>query len=259
MDVVSGRGDRQNAADRLDPVDVPMIVDERLHGFDRRSSSAVAKYADALRRISLAWRSSRFSRSSALIRSPSCVVGPARRPWSRSDRRTQLRSVSPVQPILLAIELIAAHCDGCSAWWSNTMRTARSRPSAENLFVVGLLIAPSSQDVEPPANPVRFNLLDRLAFDKAFPPDPGDRLHNQHPPATRSNPERVSLHITAQRGSKLDADHPSTGVNLPRRNTLVPWIGPLAARSGGQMGGRALPEPGKPPALHNQPRWPRPP
>src|SRR5258707_15096632 len=77
MDVVSGRGDRQNAADRLDPVDVPMIVDERLHGFDRRSSSAWAKYADALRRISLAWRSSRFSRSSALIRSPSCVVtGP---------------------------------------------------------------------------------------------------------------------------------------------------------------------------------------
>src|SRR5207237_8506389 len=115
-----------------------------------------AKYADALRRISLAWRSSRFSRSSALIRSPSCVVGPARRPWSRSDRRTQLRSVSPVQPILPAIELIAAHCDGCSAWWSNTMRTARSRTSAENLFVVGLLIAPSSQDVEPPANPVRF-------------------------------------------------------------------------------------------------------
>src|SRR5712671_156337 len=76
MDVVSGRGDRQNAADRLDPVDVPMIVDERLHGFDRRSSSAWAKYALALRRISLAWRSSRFSRSSAFIRSRSSVVGP---------------------------------------------------------------------------------------------------------------------------------------------------------------------------------------
>src|SRR5271156_3561778 len=37
------------------------------------------------------------------------------------------------------------------------MRTARDRTSAENLFVVGLLIAPSSQDVEPPANPVRFS------------------------------------------------------------------------------------------------------
>src|SRR5262249_32825472 len=39
------------------------------------------------------------------------------------------------------------------------------------------------------------------------------------PPTTRSNPERVSLHVTAQRRSKLDADHPSTGVDLPRRNT----------------------------------------
>src|SRR6516165_5983024 len=63
------------------------------------------------------------------------------------------------------------------------------------------------------------DLLDRLAFDKALAPDPGDRLHNQHPPATRSNQKRVSLHVTAQKGSKLDADHPSTGVNLPRRNT----------------------------------------
>jgi hypothetical protein len=38
-----------------------MIVDERDHGFTRRSSSAWAKYTDALRRISLAWRNSRFS------------------------------------------------------------------------------------------------------------------------------------------------------------------------------------------------------
>jgi hypothetical protein len=38
-----------------------MIVDEADHGLDRRSSSAIAKYADALRRISLAWRSSRAS------------------------------------------------------------------------------------------------------------------------------------------------------------------------------------------------------
>ena len=40
----------------------------------------------------------------------------------------------------------------------------------------------------------------------------------RHPLAS---PQRVSLHITAQRGSKLDADHPSTGVNLPRRNTII--------------------------------------
>lgn len=51
-----------------------MIVDDDDHDRNRRSSSAWAKYADALRRISLACRSSRFSRSSALIRSRSSVV-----------------------------------------------------------------------------------------------------------------------------------------------------------------------------------------
>jgi hypothetical protein len=40
------------------------------------------------------------------------------------------------------------------------------------------------------------------------------------PPPPAPTPKRVSLHITAQRGSKFDADHPSTGVNLPRRNTI---------------------------------------
>src|SRR5688500_7918059 len=164
MVVIGGWGDRQHLADRLDPVIPPVIVYERDHRLNGRSSSAWAKYADALRRISLAWRSSRFSRSSAFIRAPSSVVGPPRRPWSRSACRTQLRRVSPVQPILPAIELIAAHCDGCSAWWSKTMRTARDRTSGENLFVVGLLIAPSSQGLEPPANPARFRLSRALSL-----------------------------------------------------------------------------------------------
>jgi hypothetical protein len=61
-----------------------MLVDERLHGLKRRSSSAWAKDALALRRISLAWRSSRTSRSSALIRSCPCSSaqpeGPGRAP-----------------------------------------------------------------------------------------------------------------------------------------------------------------------------------
>jgi hypothetical protein len=50
--VIGRRGDRQNFADRLDPVCGAVIVNEPNHGFDRRSSSAIAKYADALRRIS---------------------------------------------------------------------------------------------------------------------------------------------------------------------------------------------------------------
>jgi hypothetical protein len=48
MGVVGRRGDRQHPADRLDPVDLTMLVNEGDHGFERRSSSAIAKYAEAL-------------------------------------------------------------------------------------------------------------------------------------------------------------------------------------------------------------------
>ena len=44
-------------------------IDQGDHGRDRRSSSAVAKYALAWRGISFAWRNSRTSRSNALMRS----------------------------------------------------------------------------------------------------------------------------------------------------------------------------------------------
>ncbi len=53
-------------------------------GVKLRSSSAWAKYALALRRISLACPSSRTSRSSAFIRVRSSVVGPLTLPASRS-------------------------------------------------------------------------------------------------------------------------------------------------------------------------------
>src|SRR4051794_17028872 len=43
--------------------------------------------------------------------------------------------------------------EGCSPPWSRTIRTARSRTS---VFVVLLVMAPSSQELEPPANPGRF-------------------------------------------------------------------------------------------------------
>lgn len=56
---------------------------------------------------SLAWRSSRFSRSRTLIRSRSSVVGRARWPWPRSAGRIEFRSVLPEQPILAAIDWIA--------------------------------------------------------------------------------------------------------------------------------------------------------
>jgi hypothetical protein len=59
------------------------------------------------------------------------VLAPDRLPWSRSACRTQFDRVCAVQPILAAIEAIAAHCDVCSARCSCTIRTARSRTSTE--------------------------------------------------------------------------------------------------------------------------------
>jgi hypothetical protein len=43
MGVVGRGGDRQDLADRLDPMRPTVIVDEGDHGLDRRSSSAIAK------------------------------------------------------------------------------------------------------------------------------------------------------------------------------------------------------------------------
>jgi hypothetical protein len=43
MFVVARRGDRQDLADRLDPVDLAVLVDEGDQGLNRRSSSAWAK------------------------------------------------------------------------------------------------------------------------------------------------------------------------------------------------------------------------
>src|SRR6266545_2752911 len=155
MLVVGGRGDRQQLADRLDPEPVLVGVDVGDHLLGRRSSSA-AKKAEALLRISLARRSSRFSRSRAFRRSRSSVVRPGRRPSSVSARRTHLRSVSEETPNLPAIEQIAAHCEGCSSWCSNTMRTARSRSSCG--YLPCLVMAPTSHESEPPEIPGRFRL-----------------------------------------------------------------------------------------------------
>src|ERR1700722_14407146 len=161
MGVIGRQSDRQHPADRLDPTRLAVIVDEGNHGLNRRSSSAWAKYALALRRISLACRSSRFSRSRAF----SFVGTPARTPLSRSAFFTHSCSVCAVEPILAAIDETAAQREACSPSWSKTIRTARARTSEENLFVVLLVIAPPSQELEPPINPERFNPL-RLCLER---------------------------------------------------------------------------------------------
>ena len=76
----------------------------------------------SMRMISLARRSSQFSRSSSRSRSRSSLVSPGRVPASTSARRTHVRSVSAVIPNFEAIEVIVAHCDVCSALCSKTMR-----------------------------------------------------------------------------------------------------------------------------------------
>jgi hypothetical protein len=68
-----------------------------------------------------------------------------------------MRSVSGVMPHFSAIEVIAAHSD---VYWSRCFCTsliARSRTSAGYLF--DLVITPSSQGLESPTFPGRFNAL----------------------------------------------------------------------------------------------------
>jgi hypothetical protein len=127
-----------------------MGVDESHHHLSRRSSSACAKYADALRKISWARRSSFTSRSSNFSRvlsSESCAAGALRR---LTSLRHQRRSVSVVQPILPAIDVSAAYSDAESARCSPTMRTARSRTSGTNLFDVLFIVQAPSHIQEPP-------------------------------------------------------------------------------------------------------------
>src|SRR4051794_16079501 len=106
--VIGARGDLhagvlQHRADRLDPETALVLVDELDDRFSRRSSSAWAKNADAVLRISFTRRSSRFSRSSSISRCASSVVVPGRTPPSISAWVTQLRSVSGLMPNCLAI------------------------------------------------------------------------------------------------------------------------------------------------------------
>ena len=60
MAVVGGRGDRQHAADRLDPMHPPMRIDERHRHFDRRSSIRLGQGRSGSQ--------SRFSRSKVFAR-----------------------------------------------------------------------------------------------------------------------------------------------------------------------------------------------
>ncbi len=76
-------GDRLDSPPQQSATAIFVLVDEPDHFFDWRSSSAPKK-ADAAFRMSLARRSSAFSRFNRFNSASSSLVGPFRRPVSRS-------------------------------------------------------------------------------------------------------------------------------------------------------------------------------
>src|SRR6185503_10400537 len=99
---------------------------------------------------------------SALSLSETSDGTPDRLPLSISAFLTHSCNVCGVQPIFDEIETTAAQREACSPSCSRTIRTARVRTSGENLFVVLLVMAPPSQELEPPAIPGRFKPPDQI-------------------------------------------------------------------------------------------------
>jgi hypothetical protein len=150
---IARRLNPRDVADRHDPESVEILIDEGPLDFRWRSSSAWAKNALANSRISLARRNSFFSRSRVLRRSRSGVVTPPRSPLSIWSRLTQPNIVWLDEPVIRAMFSTAAHSDGCSPRNARTRRTERSRTPGGNWL--DLLMAPFSQELEPPPNPGR--------------------------------------------------------------------------------------------------------
>ena len=156
MPEVRRRGDRQHAADRLDPVGVAMVVDERDHHF---ASAVELRLGEKRRRLpqnlvrALQLDDSRAPALSARARSS--VVRPARWPASRSAWRTQRRSVSVVQPSFRRDRRnrrpLRAVLGACAPAPSGRRAHA---PPGNTCSVVPW--APSSHRMGPPTNPVRF-------------------------------------------------------------------------------------------------------
>src|SRR6056297_2738798 len=145
MFIEGRRGDRQNPADRLDPILGPVIVDERDHRFSGRSSSAWAKYALAFLRRSFACRSYRTSRSRSLIRARSSDVTPSRQPVSASSCWTQRRNVSRPTD--------SRSYPDCQALSARLSRVSQVNSGSLCCLFPWLQ---SFLDLEPPENPVRF-------------------------------------------------------------------------------------------------------
>ena len=146
--IVGGRSDRQHAADRLDSVRLTVVIDEGDHHLGRRSSLSHSEIRGRLAEDLV--RAAEFPIFTLQVLQARTFF--CRRP--RSHPGIAFRLAHPVperlaeQPIFPAIETMAAHCDGYSAKWSCTSRTARSRTSGE--YFVDLFMTPTSHELEPP-------------------------------------------------------------------------------------------------------------
>jgi hypothetical protein len=205
--VVRRRGDRQHPADRLDPMDVAVIVDERDHGLDRRSSSAIAKYALALRRISLAWREPRGSPAPAPSAAPashwSCPpadpgrappAAPSRAASRRCSRSSPRSSRSPPTASHARLDAPSPSARHARALQASMSSLSSSVPSLHPLKSWSLRQtrrgSPSlrnppwqhrTQPKQPPANPARFTSRGDPIEGSA-----GRAFHSAHAPTGQS-------------------------------------------------------------------------
>lgn len=144
MVVVGRRGDRQHLADRLNPMRLAVIVDERDRGLNRRSSFAWAKYAEALLSLACEARGSRVPEPSVSSQHPWELRRARRRHARLSCSRSWRRSMKPPP----------------SATYARVRDPEPAAPrgvrtSGENLLVALLVMVPPSQELEPPINPGR--------------------------------------------------------------------------------------------------------
>src|SRR4051794_28514668 len=183
----------EHGTDRLDAEPLPVIVDVGDDYRSRRSSSAWAKKADAVFRISFARRSSAFSFFRRAFSSASDNPEGSTGRSAFSAASTQFRSVAGLMPSSSPTLRRAASLGSPSRTRSAYMRTARSRVSASNfrgadtgpvsllvgpftcprtihVAVVGsrgeLLVTPA--DVTPPG-PVRASITPAVAGRRVLP------------------------------------------------------------------------------------------